>query len=123
VLIELKTPPCQEGPLEARAAELVGAYGGPAAVLSFNADALAAIGRSHAGVARGLNLSESISPDQLAAIGPDFLSIDKALAGHSDVADWRTQGKPAIAWTVRSPAEQWELDGRVDNIVFEGYRP
>jgi len=122
VLVELKTPPCQDGPLEARAADLLRGYAGPAAVLSFNAKALAAFRRHAPEVAAGLNLAPADRLDA-ASFRPDFLSINQQLAGQSFVADWRTAGGSVIAWTVRTAAERQALEGHVDNIVVEGFRP
>jgi glycerophosphoryl diester phosphodiesterase len=123
VLVELKTAPGQEGPLEARTAALLETYEGPAAVLSFSGGALAAIKRADARIVTGLNRFDPPSMDELTSIAPDFLSINKRLADDPKVLGWRANGGAAIAWTVRSAAEEDALRGRVDNIVFEGFAP
>jgi glycerophosphoryl diester phosphodiesterase len=123
VLVELKTPPCQEGLLEARVAELLEAYDGPCAVLSFNAAALGWMARRHPEIPRGLNLDSPPGSDKLTLTVPHFLSIDQNIMGCFEINSWRSEGKPVIAWTVRSPEEQARLAGRVDNIMFEGFTP
>jgi glycerophosphoryl diester phosphodiesterase len=123
VLVELKTPPCQEGLLEARVAELLEAYDGPCAVLSFNATALGWLARRHPGIPRGLNLDTAPSLGEITLSNPDFLSINQNIFNFSEVKMWRAETRPAIAWTVRSPEDRARLAGQVDNIMFEGFSP
>lgn len=123
LLVELKTPPCQEGLLEARVAERLAAYDGPFGVLSFNAAALGWLARRHPDIPRGLNLNAAPSADQLTLAQPDFLSINQKLSSILEVKSWRRQARPVIAWTVRGPEEQARLAGQVDNVVFEGFLP
>lgn len=122
VLVELKTPPGQEGSLERRVADLLADYSGPAGVLSFNADALAWL-RGHAPeLPRGLNASTA---EQLAAAkraGAGFLSVSLDLAPHPQVQAWRRTGK-AIAWTAHSVTGLMDALGWVDNAIFEGFQP
>ena len=123
VLIELKTPDCQEGPLEALTAELLAGYDGPAAVLSFNAKALDCMARERPQTPRGINLDHAPSTELLHQAQPDFLSVAKDLANHPDVLAWRTKGGQAVTWTVRNADEAARLSGAVDNILFEGFLP
>ena len=123
VLIELKTPDCQEGPLEALTAELLAGYEGAAAVLSFNAKALACMARKRPETPRGINLDHAPDTDLLHQAQADFLSIDKGLADHADVRSWRANGGKAVTWTVRNADEAARLSGAVDNILFEGFAP
>jgi glycerophosphoryl diester phosphodiesterase len=122
LLVELKTPPGQEGLLERRVAELLGAYAGPVAALSFNADALAWLAAHAPAIRRGLNVA---SLDQLAAAErarADFLSVQLALAGHDVVQGWRRMGE-ALAWTCRTPADLARAAPLVENVMFEGFNP
>ena len=123
VLVELKTPPCQEGLLEARTADMLEAYDGPCAVLSFNAAALGWMARRHSKIPRGLNLDAPPKGENLTLAEPDFLSINQGLSEVSEVLSWRALGKRVIAWTVRAPEARAQLAGQVDNIVFEGFTP
>ena len=123
MLVELKTPPCQEGLLEARVADLLQAYDGPCAVLSFNAEALGWMARRHPQIPRGLNLSAAPRAADLDLASPAFLSIHQSLATLRDVQSTRAGGRPVIAWTVHSADEQARLASLVDNVMFEGFSP
>ncbi len=123
VLVELKTPPGQEGALEARVAALLTAYAGPCGVLSFNPDALACIALHGPGLARGLNARTEQALDTLPASKAHFLSVSQELAGHERAQDIRGSGRAVIAWTIRNRAE-WDRAGPlVDNLIFEGFTP
>jgi hypothetical protein len=120
--VELKTPAGQEGLLERRVAELLGAYAGPVAVLSFNVEALAWLAAHAPGIRRGLNAAKL---DQLAGAEraqADFLSVQLDLAGHDVVQGWRRMGE-ALAWTCRSPADLHRVRPYVENLMFEGFSP
>ena len=122
LLVELKTPPGQEGLLERRVAELLQAYAGPVAALSFNADALAWLAAHAPALRRGLNAAR---PEQLAGAEraqADFLSVQLDLAGHDVVQGWRRMGE-ALAWTCRSPADLARAAPLVENVMFEGFNP
>lgn len=122
LLVELKTPPGQEGLLERRVAELLATYAGPVAVLSFNAEALAWLASHTPTLRRGLNAATA---DQLGAAeraGADFLSVQLDLAGHDVVQGWRRMGE-ALAWTCRSPADAARVGPLVENLMFEGFNP
>lgn len=123
LLVELKTPKGQEGPLETRVAALLQAYDGPAAVLSFNAQALACLAERHPNIPRGVNVRETPAPSDLIPGQPDFLCLNFNLAQSAEVQSWRAAGNRAIAWTVRSQEELANLDGLVDNVIFEGFTP
>jgi glycerophosphoryl diester phosphodiesterase len=122
LLVELKTPVGQEGLLERRVAELLGAYAGPVAVLSFNAEALAWLAGHAPAIRRGLNAAKS---DQLAGAEraqADFLSVQLDLAGHDVVQGWRRMGE-ALAWTCRLTADLNRVRPLVENVMFEGFSP
>ena len=122
VLVELKTPPGQEGLLERQVADLLAAYDGPAAVLSFNADALAWLAAHAPSIARGLNVStvEDIGWAERAAA--DFISVQLDIADQLGVQMWRRMGE-ALAWTCRSPADLARIGPMVENVMFEGFDP
>ncbi len=119
VLVELKTPAGQEGPLERRAAGLLAAHPGPHAAISFNAAALGTMAALAPDAPRGLNIHAGL--DDLAIADPAFLSFAADLAHNPAIQGWRADGGLAIAWTVRSPAERDALAGLADNIIFEGF--
>jgi glycerophosphoryl diester phosphodiesterase len=123
ILVELKTPPGQEGLLEAGAAALLAVHPGPVGVLSFNADALAWMAAHAPDLARGLNAR---TPSDLGAIDrvhPHFLSVSLDLANHPRVQDWRAAGRAVIAWTAHRPADAARLHSLADNLIFEGFQP
>jgi glycerophosphoryl diester phosphodiesterase len=121
-LVELKVPPGQEGPLEACVARLLDGYDGPAAVLSFNTQALAWLAE-RSDIVRGLNADTLPTAANLELAQPEFLSLNKDLFDYPEIKTWRELGRRAIAWTVRGPEDQSRLDGLADNIVFEGFSP
>ena len=121
VLVELKTPAGQEGPLEEATATLLRAHVGPKAVLSFNRAALAAFAVFAPDVPRGLNCGDgSIDPHES---GVDFLSVAMGLASDPGIVEWRRRGRLAVAWTARSLAEFGAARPKVDNLIFEGFEP
>lgn len=123
VLVELKTPPGQEGPLEARVAALLSAHAGPCGILSFNPDALACIARHGPDLARGLNAADEAALDALPASTAHFLSVSHGLASHERVQDIRGSGRAVIAWTVRSRVDWDRAALLADNLMFEGFAP
>jgi glycerophosphoryl diester phosphodiesterase len=123
VLIELKTPPGQDGPLEARTAALLADYAGPSAILSFNADSLAWMAARAPSLARGLNVSAESDLLGMERAQPHFLSVSCALLEHPRIRDWHNAGRTLIAWTTRKATDADRLAGLADNLIFEGYRP
>ena len=122
VLVELKTPPGQEGLLEARVTELLASYQGPVGLLSFNADALTWMARHAPGLPRGLNIQAADQIQGTETACPDFLSVCVDLAGAPQVQTWRLTGR-VVAWVARSPGDRARLRPLVDNVMFEGFNP
>ena len=122
VLVELKTPPGQEGRLERRVADLLNAHTGPKGLLSFNSSALAWMAAHAPDLLRGLNClsAEALAETQTARA--DFISVSLPLAGHPQVQAWRRDSH-AAGWTARSPAEAEDVTGMIDLLMFEGWRP
>ncbi len=130
VLVELKTPIGQEGPLEHRVAQLLSAYSGPAAAIGFNPAALAAVARAAPRTPRGLNIAprvdenarhvEGRSDDLYASVAiarPHFLGLHQSLLNGP-----RPHHLPIVGWTIRSPAERQAVQGACDTVMFEGFR-
>jgi glycerophosphoryl diester phosphodiesterase len=122
VLVELKTPCGQEGLLEARVAELLAGHPGPAAVLSFNPDALAWLAGHAPGIARGLNVAKFEQLAHAERARADFLSVSLELTGNEGLQAWRRMGE-AVAWTCRTPAEYARVSSLVEAAMFEGFDP
>ena len=102
VLVEIKAAPGAGDALEVRAAALLDHYEGPAAVISFEAEALAWFARRRPDFARGL---DAIWLDDEAAIA----------------ARHRANGLPVVAWTVRSVEQAATVAEHCDNFIFEGF--
>ena len=125
------------GPLERRVAELLARYDGPAAVMSFNPHAVAAMAGAAPDLARGLTSCAFGEPEwgidaprraHLAALadfdpfGCAFVSHDKADLANPALAALKARGAPILTWTIRSAAEEAAARRVADNITFEGYR-
>ncbi len=91
--------------------------------MSFNVQALAIMAQRHPEIARGLNMATAPSGDSIALSKIDFLSINNSLSDNPDIQLWRSSGQRVLAWTVRSADQQANLDGQVDNYMFEGFTP
>jgi glycerophosphoryl diester phosphodiesterase len=123
MLVELKTPAGQDGPLEARTAELLAAHPGPVGVLSFNPDSLAWFADHAPPFARLLNIRDEADLAGMDRARPHILSASLQMVDHPRVQDWHNAGRALICWTVRSPSQADPLMGQVDNLIFEGYAP
>lgn len=132
ILVELKTRDGEHGPLEARVAALLSAYGGPAAVLGFNPDALLAIRAAAPNLLIGLNAAphvdenaDVVAPDparllrHIDRVRPDFLSLGKQAVEHGRPHP----SLPIVAWTLRSAEELAAVRPHCDASMFEGFRP
>lgn len=130
VLVELKTRVGEEGPLERRVAELLAAYGGPAAAIGFNPAALAAVADADDSILRGLNISghvdrsaqvvERRGGDLYAGVArarPHLLGLGKDL-----LLGARPHALPIVGWTIRSQAERQAVSSSCDQAMFEGFR-
>ena len=121
-MVELKTPRGQEGLLEARVAQQLAEHPGPAAVLSFNPDALAWMAAHAPNIARGLNASKRQQLEAAERACADFLSVRLDLTGAEALQAWRRMGE-AVAWTCRTPADYARVKSLVEAVMFEGFDP
>jgi glycerophosphoryl diester phosphodiesterase len=118
VLIELKTPPGQEGLLERRVLELVAGYSGPFALIGFNHASHAWLAKHAPDLPRGLNITPRTV--DIASAAPHFLlpSLDSLAL---DLAQsQRAEGMALVAWTVRTAQQRDTALPLADNIIFEG---
>ncbi len=142
LLIEIKDQDgalgARVGPLEARVAELLAGYDGPAALMSFNPHSVAALAVAAPGRPRGLTSAAftdeewplaSATRARLAALadfeptGSAFVSHDRADLANPAVAALKGRGVPILTWTIRTPAQEAAARAVADNITFEGYVP
>ncbi len=119
-LIELKTDPGAEGPLEARVAEIIDGYDGPVAIIGFNPLSHGWFAEHRPDVLRGLNLERVRGAETVAAVAearPQFL-----LPGRTLTLKPPYDAFPSVVWTIRSAREASALR-KADNIIFEDYMP
>lgn len=126
------------GPLERRVADLLAAYAGPVAVMSFNPHAVAALRDAAPGIARGLTTDafdpaswRGVPPQRCAdlariadfdRVGAGFISHDHRTLGTPQVAALAARGIPVLCWTIRSAAQEAAARRIAQGITFEGYR-
>lgn len=143
LLIEIKDQSLRAtrdiGTLSQRVAELVAAYDGPVAVMSFNPHSVAAFRDAAPGIAVGLTTCgylagewDMLDPAQRASlakitdfdrVGAGFVSHDRKDLDNPALAMLKSRGVPVLTWTIRSAAQEHEARRIADNITFEGYLP
>lgn len=135
VHIELKTPYGEVGPLEQRVHEIIADHNGPLCVIGFNPYSHAWFADRYPGVLRGLDSysydkAPQMAPEQRRAFAnleqveiarPHFLALGLDMLPSARAAEFRTQGMPVIAWTVREPAQWEKVKDGCDNLIFEGF--
>ena len=126
------------GPLEDAAAELLRAYRGPVAVMSFNPHSVARMAEVLPDVPRGLvtsaytpedwPLSEAVCarlreiPDY-ARVGACFISHEAEDLDRPRVAELKAAGADVLCWTIRSPEAETAARRIAQNVTFEQYLP
>ncbi len=129
LLVELKPGPDHEL-LARRVADHFDRYRGPVAAISFDPASLAWFAAERSHVPRGLDAMwdaeyEADAAEELARqIGlsqPHFLVLEKEAATGELAAAQRAEGRPVIAWTVRSTEDVEAVADRCDNFIFEGF--
>lgn len=137
VLIELKTPFGEVGPLEKRVCEVLLDHNGPTAVIGFNPYSHAWFAQHHPQILRGLDsyswrdeAADKVAPDQRRAFAaleqvelakPDFLALGLDVLPSPRADALRDKGMPVVAWTVRGAADWDKVSGHCDNFIFEGF--
>jgi glycerophosphoryl diester phosphodiesterase len=137
VLIELKTPYGEVGPLEKRVSEILLDHHGPTAVIGFNPYSHAWFASHHPQILRGLDSygyrdNETLAREQRKAYAalehvglakPHFLVLGMDILATPPARKLRKGGMPVLAWTVRDGAEREQALADADNIIFEGFAP
>lgn len=127
------------GPLERRVGDLLAAYDGPAAAMSFNPHAVRALGEAAPDVPRGLvsydwprrdvpwmsygerqALADMIRFEEL---GCAFCSYGAKALPAQGATRVRVEDHPVLCWTIRSPLEAARVLRHADQITFEGFLP
>jgi glycerophosphoryl diester phosphodiesterase len=139
LLIEMKSRSDGDGRLVDRTAKVLSGYHGPAAAMSFDADAVAALRASAPRLPRGLAAPSRLlrprrSPvtvkDALAELGhalhahPQFIAYSVTdLPAVLPMMARKLLGLPLLVWTVSSAREQETSERYADQMIFEGFRP
>ncbi|HUZ14524.1 MAG TPA: glycerophosphodiester phosphodiesterase [Caulobacteraceae bacterium] len=138
VLIELKTPYGEVGPLEQRVHEILIDHAGPVAVIGFNPYSHAWFADRRPKVLRGLDsdsyadAGRRLAPEQRRAFArlehvalarPHFLALGLDMLPSAKADEMRAAGLPVVAWTVRGAGEWDRVREHCDNQIFEGYAP
>jgi glycerophosphoryl diester phosphodiesterase len=140
LVIELKSHHDGDRRLVARAAEVLSGYSGPAALMSFDPEQIAALRAIAPKIPRGLvaerhrprdgeSLAEGIKgamayiPNALRT-HPQFLAYGvKDLPGAIPFAARNIMALPLLTWTVRSEEDRQRAERWADQMIFEGFRP
>lgn len=129
VVIEMKDNGARNGALAKAVASDLEAYDGPAAVMSFSHDLLAAYADTVSDAPLGLT-ADGISEHALArhnmalAFGISFVSYHVAALPNRFVQHVRKDlGLPVITWTVRTPEDVEATRQHADQMTFEGFVP
>ena len=139
ILVEIKSRHGEEKPLDQAVAAIIEGYRGPLSIIGFNPYSHAWWAQRHPDVLRGLNsysyadtgaeaLPEAqrrawANLEQVAIARPHFLALGVDMLPGDKADEYRAQGYPIVAWTVRSE-EQWDaLTEHCDNLIFEGFAP
>ncbi|WP_088347977.1 MULTISPECIES: glycerophosphodiester phosphodiesterase family protein [Rhodomicrobium] len=137
--LEIKSPGGADRTLEAKIAEQLARYTGPACVMSFDPGSMIAMRRLAPGVPRGLSamrfthLPPGVPPSarfrlthmlDIDAIKPDFLTYEvNGLAAMGPALRRRHPDLPIITWTVRTAEDRRKAAHFADGMIFEGFRP
>jgi glycerophosphoryl diester phosphodiesterase len=141
LVIELKSGRAADRRLADRAAAILSAYAGPAAVMSFDPEQIVPLRTSAPRLPRGIvaeGWSGHLDPGRIFARGqqawayaqetlrtqPQFIAYSvKDLPAALPLAARHLFGMPLLTWTVRSLADRQRAARWADQMIFEGFRP
>jgi glycerophosphoryl diester phosphodiesterase len=141
MLIELKSRFDGDTRLVRRAAEVLKAYTGPFALMSFDPEPIAALRMLAPAFTRGIVAERSYKDSEWRSLTDKqkrslaFLLHARRSRPHfvayqvNDLPSpgpWIARnlfGRPLLAWTVRTDAERARAKRRADQMIFEGFRP
>jgi glycerophosphoryl diester phosphodiesterase len=138
LVIEIKAEWQWDPGLTRRTLELLGSYGGPHCIMSFDPRVVAMVRQFSPGTVRGMTVDRALDPQYnalptralsllrsmgyLASTAPHFLSAYFRDLPWAPVTALRDAALPVISWTIRSPAEARDALRHSDQITFEGFR-
>jgi glycerophosphoryl diester phosphodiesterase len=141
LVIEVKSHFDGDRKLVARVAEVLAAYSGPAAVMSFDPDQVLALREIIPQRPRGIIAQRDYDDDYWNKLTPEqrhgMLHLRHAFRTRPHfVAFWVDQlpapapwiarhifGLPVLTWTVRTPEQREHAARYADQMIFEGFRP
>jgi glycerophosphoryl diester phosphodiesterase len=141
LLIELKSRFDGDLRLVKRAAEIVQAYPGPAALMSFDPAPIEALRELAPEVPRGIVAERHYDDNEWCALTPaqkrslpfllhglrtrpDFVAYHvKDLPSPGPLVARYLFGRPLLAWTVRTEDDRTRAKSWADQMIFEGFRP
>jgi glycerophosphoryl diester phosphodiesterase len=141
LVIEVKSRWDARGPFEKRIGGILAAYGGPAAVMSFDPNSVRAFKAQHPKLVRGMLGTRFEKDDHWGHLSaarrfvlrnllegftlrPDFIAYDiKALPALAPMVARTLAGLPLLTWTVRTQAQRHTAERWADAVIFEGFRP
>jgi glycerophosphoryl diester phosphodiesterase len=141
LVIEVKSRFDGERRLVARAAEVLRRYGGPAALMSFDPEPIAALRSLAPDVPRGIVAErrythhewDGLSAHTRRALAyfqhalrtrPQFIAYAvKDLPSPVPFAARNVMGLPLLTWTVRTREDRDRAQRYADQMIFEGFRP
>ncbi|MDR6950910.1 glycerophosphoryl diester phosphodiesterase [Ancylobacter sp. 3268] len=141
LVIELKSRYDGNTAVAIRAVEVLAAYAGPIALMSFDPDLVAAVRTLAPTIPRGFTMErlyddpewDMLSPATRFAWGnllhfprmqPDFLAhYVKDLPSPAVSLARRATGLAVLSWTVRTPEDRAIAARHADQIIFEGFLP
>jgi glycerophosphoryl diester phosphodiesterase len=130
LVIELKSGRAGDQRLALRAAQVLSAYAGPAAVMSFEPAQILPLRASAPRLTRGI-VAEHWSAQRALAHGRDALMAHPQFIAYSvkdlpaalPLAARHLGGLPLLTWTVRSDDDRQRAARWADQMIFEGFRP
>ncbi|WP_029355174.1 glycerophosphodiester phosphodiesterase family protein [Bosea sp. 117] len=141
LVIELKSAFDGKTAVAARAVELLATYSGPAALMSFDPDLVAAVRRLAPRVTRGITMERRYDDPEWAMLSaatkfawgnllhfprtrPDFIAhYVRELPAPAPRLARAVFGTPILTWTVRTQADRDTARRYADQMIFEGFRP
>ena len=140
LIIEMKSQFDGNTAVAARAAQVLAGYSGPAALMSFDPDLVAAIRKLAPGIPRGITMERRYDDPEWAGLSsatkfawgnllhfprtmPDFVAhyVKELPTPAASLA--HMIGRPLLTWTVRTEADRSAARRHADQMIFEGFLP
>ncbi|MFK8251081.1 glycerophosphodiester phosphodiesterase family protein [Ancylobacter terrae] len=141
LVIELKSLYDGDARVAERACDVLASYAGPAALMSFDPDLVAAVRRLAPRIPRGITMERRYDDPEWHGLSaatkfiwgnllhfprtqPDFVAhYVKELPAPAATLARRQLGRPLLTWTVRTEEDRAIARAQADQMIFEGFRP